>query len=283
MKYNSLYFLVFIGIILFLFSCKKVAITSADNDIKFDSIYSVKNYYINNDTTQPSCNLKINFVYPTSYSSEAVLDSLSHIFLTNILDESYDGLTVEKAVSAYENAYVENYKQDVNTYLKDQDFLLDHDRQEKYFSFYENISNKIVFNKANILSFVVNKTTYKGGASSYEYLENFSINLETGKLIMGDDIFNSGYEKFLSSLFKSFLLKENKVQSVSELENLGYFGIDEMQPNENFYLNENGVTYTFNKGTNSIYTLDAIEIFIPYKDLLSVLKENSIVGQFLLK
>lgn len=53
---------------------------------------------------------------------------------------------------------------------------------------------------------------------------------------MEDDIFNSGFEKFLSSIFKDRLMKSNKVQTINDLENLGYFGIDEIVPNNNFML-----------------------------------------------
>lgn len=262
------------------FSCKKESSAIADNDIAFDSIHSVKNYHLNNDSTQPSCNLKMTFIYPKSCSDAFSLDSLQHIFLTSFFDESYSHLKPSDAVAAYEKAYVDNYIQDVNIYIKDRE-QSSHDDAPAYLSYYETIDNEIKFNKANILAFQVVLTTYKGGSTSYEFLKNKVVNLETGQLISEEDIFNPGFEKLLSQIFKNHLLKANKVQTVNELENIGYFGIDEMIPNDNFLLDNKGVTYIFNKGENSVLQLDAIKIFIPYEDLTLVLKEKSPIKPFL--
>lgn len=283
MKIQHLYIIVLILTSVSILSCKKQIASTTDNDIVFDTIHSVKNYYVNNDSTQPSCNIKMTFIYPKSYANEAILDSMKRIFISTFLDDHYELLKPADAVAGYEKAYIENYKEDVNTYLKDRDLSEEHDDNENYFSFYEAISNDIVFNKSEILSFVVKQTTYKGGATSYEFLKNKSISLSSGKVINEDDIFNPGFEKVLSPIFKDYLFKQNKVQNINDLENLGYFGIEEMMPNNNFYINNKGVNYTFNKGENSAYKLDAINIFIPYKELSLVLKENSPVSQFIEK
>lgn len=264
-------------------SCKKQVSTTADNDIQFDTIRSVKNYHIDNDSTQPSSNLKITFIYPKFYTDEALLDSIQEIFISSFLDEHYSHLKPTDAIAAYENAYIENYKQDVKIYIKDRVSGVSHEDHDNYFSYYETISNEILFNKEKILSFQVKQVNYKGGATSYEYLKNQTINLETGRLLMEDDIFNPGFEKFLSSIFKDKLMKLNKVQTVNDLENLGYFGIEEIVPNNNFCADEKGIAYIFNKGEYSAYQLDAIKMFIPYEELSLVLKENSPISQLIEK
>lgn len=283
MKIYNLYLLILGVFALSMGSCKKQVSGTTDNEIQFDTIHSAKNYHIDNDSTQPSSNLKVTFVFPKSYADAAILDSIQKIFITCFLDEHYAHLKPVDAIAAYENAYIENYKQDVKIYLKDRMVNGDHDDNNNYFSYYETISNEILFNKGKILSFMVKQVNYKGGATSYEYLKNHTINLETGKLLMEDDIFNPGFEKFLSSVFKDRLMKSNKVQTINELENLGYFGIEEMMPNNNFTADNKGITYIFNKGEYSAYQLDAIKIFMPYNELALVLKENSPVSQFIAK
>lgn len=281
MKYVSR-ILLFGTLAILVFACKKQVSVTSDNEVRFDTIRSVKNYHINNDSTQPSCNLKLTFVYPKSYPDAAILDSLQQIFISSFLDEHYSNLKPQDAISGYENAYVENYKQDVSVFLKDRTNTGEHDENnEDYFSYYETISNSIIFNKGEILSFQVKQVNYKGGATSFEYLKNHTINLKTGRLIMEDDIFNSGFEKLLTPIFKNDLLKTNKVQTITELENLGYFGIEEMLPNGNFYIDNKGITYIFNKGEYSAYQLDAIKIFVPYNELSLILKENSPISQFI--
>lgn len=283
MKIYYLYLLLLGVFAISISSCKEQVSSTAENEIQLDTIHSVKNYHIDNDSTQPSSNLKITFIYPKFYTDGAVLDSIQHVFISCFLDEHYSHLAPEDAVKAYEDAYIENYKQDVSIYLKDRTSANNHDDNDNYFSYYETITNDILFNKGKILSFQVKQVNYKGGATSYEYLKNHTINLETGKLIMEDDIFNSGFEKFLSSIFKDQLIKSNKVQNITDLENLGYFGIDEILPNNNFFVDNKGITYIFNKGEYSAYQLDAIKVFIPYNELSMVLKENSPISQFVEK
>lgn len=280
MKHISIYLGALCIIAMSLFSCNTKKTPTRDNIIEFDTIHSVQNYHWNNDSTQPSCNLKLTFIYPTSYEDKAILDSLQHIFVSCFFDETYALFTPQDAVSNYGKAYIENYKEDVKIFSENNDA---HDDREEYFSYYETTSNQIVFNKGDILSFQVTQSNYKGGASSYEFLKNYVINLKSGKLITEDDIFKPGYEKLLTPIFRDFLIKSNKVQSINELEDLGYFGVEEMAPNDNFLLDNKGITYIFNKGEYSAYKLDAIKIFIPFNEIDLALKDGSPISQFIAK
>ena len=264
--------ILFIFMTAYLSSCRNNE-SVVDNHIEFDSIQVEKTYHVDNDSTRPSCNLKINFVYPSDYEDKAILDSLQQLFVFGLLnDDTYGYYSPKEALNKYEKDYVENYKRDVEIFF---DEKLEQEESDKYFSYYETIRNEIKYNQNNILSFQVIQTNYKGGTDSYEFYRNYSIDLMTGQRIMENDIFDSGFESELSSMFKSHLLESNKVKSIPELENLGYFGIDEIIPNGNILLDKNGVTYTFNKGEYSAYKLDPIHIFIPYKDISFLIKEDS--------
>ena len=280
MKHFSIYLGTLCIIAMSLFSCNTKKTPTRDNSIEFDTINSVQNYHWDNDSTQPSCNLKLTFTYPVSYDDQAILDSLQRIFISSFFDETYALFTPQQAVDNYAKAYIENYKEDVKIFAENNDA---HDDNEEYFSYYETTSNQITFNKGDILVFQITQSNYKGGASSYEFFKNHVINLKTGKLITEEDIFKPGYEKLLTSIFKDYLIKSNKVQTINELEDLGYLGIDEMIPNDNFLLDDKGITYVFNKGEYSAYKLDAIKIFIPYNEIELALKNDSPISQFFAK
>lgn len=261
-----------------MYSCRTEVKPTASNDIGFDTIRTARNYHINNDSTQPSCNLKLKFVYPSSHNNSQMLDSLQRIFITCYFDESYSGLSPEGAVKNYEENYVESFKEDVRIFSQDR--VYEHQVPDNYPSYYEIDENKVVFNQGGILSFQVNQTNYKGGASSFEYLKNYSIDIQSPRIITENDIFNEGYEKVLGTFFRDYLMNAQKVRSLSELENLGYFGLDEMIPNGNFLLDDKGITYVFNKGEYSAYKTEAIKIFISYNDIKPLLKENSPISKF---
>lgn len=272
--YLSVFSLVFVAI----FSCRPKENISKENDIQFDTIHMVNNYHIDNDSTQPSCNIKLAFTYP-SLSKETNVDSLQDIFISCFFNETYMGLSPQAAAKDYINSYIENYKEDFRIFSQDR---IEHDSMDDvYSSYYETDSNDILFNKNGILSFQVTKTNYKGGATSYDDIKNYVIDIKKMQLVDETDIFYDEYEKALNTVLRDNLLKTKKVKSLSELENLGYFGLDEMLPNGNFTLDDKGITYIFNKGEYSSLKTDPIKIFIAYDEIAPLVKENSLISQFI--
>lgn len=277
MKSISLFFAIIFLISISIISCRPKENIAKENDVQFDTIHSVNNYHINNDSTQPSCNIKLTFVYPSS-SKETNIDSLQNIFISCFFDDTYTGLTPQQAIKSYEENYIESYKEDFRVFHQDRD---EHDNTEVYSSYYEIDNNEIKFNSSGIISFQITQTNYKGGATSYDFLRNYTIDLKRLQLIDESDIFNDGYEKALNVVFRDKLLKMKNAKSLSELENIGYFGLDEMIPNNNFTLDETGITYIFNKGEYSSLKTEPIKIFISYEDIAPLIKDNSIISKFI--
>lgn len=259
------------------------------NDVEFDTIVINKSHDIGgnavNDTVNASCNINICFVYPKEKRNN-LSKELQRIFVASFFGAGYDSLSPHDAATQYIQNYIENYQADADTYRKNIGQEEQKDAAAMYgedvypstfYSYYESLSDSITFNSYKILSFQIKQCNNKGGDTSYKSYRNYAINLKTGKLITESDIFNPGYDTALRPLFINSLLKQNRVKGVNELEELGYFGMDEIMPNKNFLIGEKGITYTFNKGEYSAYQLNAPEIFIPYADILSLLRENTVV------
>lgn len=281
MKQFSIFFF-FVAAFFFVASCKKEGSMSSDNTIKFDTIRSAKTYYLDNDSTKPSCNLKLIFEYPTAYSDNAILDSIQKIFISVYIGDTYKAYPIHEAFTKFENQYVEDYKKDAETFYNEERF--NHDDPDEYFSYYETITNEIKFNKENLLSFQINESGRKASNStSFLGLKNYVINLQTGSLIVEEDIFLPDYQEAFTKIFQDYLLKTNKVNSISQLEDLGYYGLEEMIPNNNFLLDNKGITYLFNKGECLIYQKEPIEIFVAYENISALLKEDSPISKFLKK
>lgn len=264
-----------------------------ENNISFDTIRVNRRQYLDDDTTKPYCDIHVSFVYPIS-SSKANLDTLQHFFVRNMFGSSFENLEPSMAVGAYINNYIENYSRDANTYsetvsdMQELNALIpgidisdsEHASNNIFYSYYESLTDSITFNQHGILSFQIKQSNSKGEAASY-YISysNYAINLNTGDQITENEIFNAGYDKALQSLIITSLLEQNKVKSIDELEDLGYFGINEIVPNTNFLLNDKGIIYTYNKGEYSAYQLTAPQVFIPYSAIRSLLRNNTIVSK----
>ncbi len=266
---------------------------SQDNQVEFDTLIVQRKHYLRNDTLKPFCDLNVHFVYPIK-SSMVDLRKLQQLFIRNTLGQIYDAFTPEEAIELYSNNFVKNYEADARIFkdeleelekhpnLTPQNLDLEHEdnlHSNAFYSYTEVLSNKVFFNKSNLLSFQVSRSNNKGGTATYSSYNNYVINLKTTTLLTEGDIFTPGYDLALQQLFEKNLMLQNEVKTVSDLEDLGYFGIEEIMPNRNFLIDDNGITYIFNKGEYSAYLLNAPEIFISFNEVRMLLKENTVVSK----
>jgi hypothetical protein len=261
--------------------------------VQFDTLIVNKKHHLRNDSANPSCELNVQLVFPIE-SGKSDLKKLQQLFIHETLGQIFENLTPYEAVDQYVENFIKNYEADARIFdeemieLENHPTLIPQTKDEEhenelqsniFYTYYESLSNKIHFNQSNLLSFQVNQSNNKGEAATYSSFNNFVINLKTGSLVTENDIFVPGYDVALQQLFANSLMQQNEVKSISDLEDLGYFGIQEIMPNRNFLINNEGITYTFNKGEYSAYPLSAPEVFIPFNELKMLLKPNTVVSK----
>lgn len=261
-------------IIAFIYSsCKHSIGTPEPNDIKFDSVSVSKVYHLDNDSTKPSCSLKIQYIYPVDFVNKDVLKHIQEELNVALMeDESYGMLKPEDAVNKYANDYISNYKQEAETQFGNWE---ESDEADDYFSFYKTIATRITFNRGNILSYQITSMDYKGGASSSTTFRNVVLNLKTGEQLSEKDIFVDDYRKYLNSLLSKKVVDQNDVKKAEDLVELGFWGIEDLSSNGNFMVDEKGLTYIINQGEYSAPSIGEIRIFLPYNEINDILLENS--------
>lgn len=249
-----------------------------ENPISFDSIQIDKSYYLLDNPSNPNCNLQINFTFPTDYDDEAVLKKIQKQFIVSYFGDSYVGLEPEKAVAQYTEDYLKAYKE------LEEDFKQDLSRSDEvpvgaWYSYYEMSSNEIVFNESDILSYTVSFENYTGGAHGAHSFTNRVINVKTGELITEDEIFVDNFEDHLALMLVDEIAKQNNVAEAKELENLGYFSIDEIFPNGNFLIDASGITYFFNEYEIAAYVVGVTKVHLPFAELAPLLRPDSPISQ----
>lgn len=281
-------FVLLVAISLYLASCHHTRqdAAAAEKSADFDTIRVAKRSHLQGDTTNPYCDINVEFIYPIS-SSGVSTDTLQRFFIQSVLGVAYDVLPPSEAVDAYVQNYIENYAYDAETYRESLSDMMalnalipgidlsdsEHAVNESFYSYYETLSNTIVYNRYGVLSFQVEQSNNKGGATSYISYRNYVIDVNNGQQVTENDLFRAGYDQALQNLIIASLLEQNNVKSVDELEDLGFFGIREIVPNKNFLLTGQGIVYTYNKGEYSAYQLDTPEVFIPYAAIRSLLRD----------
>lgn len=263
-----------------------------DNDVVFDTLYLSQQMFLDNDPSKSSCNLEIRLVYPIA-SKKMNIDTLTNLWTSCIFGQSYTAMSLQQAAKSYIDTYFQRYRQDAkdyreNSFNKDPLSALtdgsysqseedENESQSEFYSYYETLTDTVTFNQNDLISLQVRRVSNKGGSESYETFRNFVIDLKTGNILSEKDIFIEGYEPQLRRIIINKLLKQNGVNDISELEQLGYFGVNEIVPNRNFLIDAKGITFIFNKGEYSAYLISAPVIFIPYEEIRHLLRENTTV------
>ena len=247
---------------------------TTDNDVTFDSISVDKTYHLLENPENPNCNLQINFTYPAKYDNKDILKKIQQQFVYSYFGDGYENLSPEEATAKYTEDYLNNYK-DLEDEYKAEVAKADETPVGAWFSYFEMSSDDIAYNKNDILSYTVNFENYTGGAHGAHSFTNHVIDMKTGNLIKEDDIFIEGFQEDLAQILIDRIAKQNTVENPKELENIGFFSIDEIFPNGNFLIDDNGITYTFNEYEIAAYVVGATNVHLPCEEIQYLLKKES--------
>lgn len=265
-----------------LFSCnnskQKTAVSPrSEVNLQFDSLkFSDKVYLVEkNDTTVPYSQVDIKFVYPTQFKSESDLQKLQKMFVETFFD---DTLTAQPqdALKKYVEKYTGEYRKLASGYLKDAPY------KEKPHWFWNSLSksNQILFQNDSIISYAIVYSEYTGGAHGSYNIVYRNIDLTNIKRITEEDLFVLNYKKSLSDIIVRKIMKNYNITSTDSLLANGFLIKKEgIVPNNNFWINKEGLHYTYNQYEIACYAMGPVEVFIPYSELKAILKPNSIVEQ----
>jgi hypothetical protein len=81
---------------------------------------------------------------------------------------------------------------------------------------------------------------------------------------------------------KKQIMADNGFESEEQMINEGYFFAENILPNGNFVVSEDGITYVFNTNEIAVYSMGSTEVTVPFNKLKSVLKKKSPIA-FLFK
>lgn len=274
------------GILSFLFlsalitGCNTGTKKVAKNDLKFDSISVEKTYHLLDNPDNPNCNLQIKFVYPAKFANKEILKSIQQHFVSSYFGDDYENVTPQEAVAKYTEDYLKAYKE-LEPEFKSEVANADEQPVGAWFSYYEMSSDDIAYNQNDLLSYTVNFENYTGGAHGAHTFNNHVLDLKTGKALTEEDIFIENYQDSLAKILVDQIAKQNNVTDPKELENIGFFSVDEIFPNSNFLVDETGITYTFNEYEIAAYVVGAVRVHLPFNEIQYLLKKDSPISSLI--
>jgi hypothetical protein len=256
--------------------CKSGFKKDSDNKIQLDSLLVDKFYHMAGVATNPKCSLQIKFVYPVDYSNKETLRLLQQEFVAGFFGDEYVNLAPKEAAEKYAQDFINAYKEEEGNFKIE---LENHglETMESWYSYNETSNNQIVYNRNDVISFLVYKDCYYGGAHGAHTYINRVVDLKTGRRILENEVFVDDYQDSLAKIIIEGIALANQLKA-NELENIGFFNVDEIYPNKNFYVDETGITYTFNEYEIAAYVVGPVTIHIPYEKIWHLLRKETPVS-----
>lgn len=259
-------------------SCKKTS--GRSSKIEYDSIVVAKHIPLlhENDTTLPYSDVNVRFTYPSKFRNAESLARLQQIFLGTFFGSHiYDSMSPRQAMDNYVDEYESGYKALSNDYYADKSRLGGEIPNWYWYSMSN--ENKILFQNDSLLSYAVEYSDYTGGAHGSFRVNYVNIDLADLVTLSEEDLFVPDYFRPLTEKIVNALMAKYGVATPDSLLAHGFFAVGDIVPNNNFWLNADGIHYAYNQYEIAPYAMGVVEISVPYADLEDIIIPGGIISR----
>ena len=211
--------------------------------------------------------------YPVSAVDGVAIDSLQRLFASVVL-ESGDSLSLQEAMRQVVANSMHQYDFMQEPVNKDEA-----DESEDLATLKYATSTRItpIYNKNGVVTFErvdVVKKNDKVSSVTHRY---YSFDVTTQSCIEVNQLFRDDAIADVCQLLRQQLLTQNNVTGNEQLNDLGYFNVENISVTRNFYFDDKGVTWSYMPNELAVEAVGEPKITIPYSDLEPFLCENSII------
>jgi hypothetical protein len=138
-----------------------------------------------------------------------------------------------------------------------------------------------LFNSNNIYCCELFEYSYLGGAHPNSYRKFVNFDLFSGDELKLEDILIEGYSEQLNIVGEEIFRQTNEIEPNKDLTEAGYwFDNNNFGLNNNFTIDEYGMTFYYNNYEITAYAFGPTELFIPYNRINDLIKPDGLLGGF---
>ena len=176
-------------------------IQSCKTEISTDVLNTSATYPLS-DKSDAGLELKIDVEYIISGPGAAAVRNINSTIICSLFGDQYEGMDIHDAASAYSAETSAEYLSANRPLLEDSLFS---SSPAAVLSWSDWTRGTVSGTHGNILSYIVTKYTYTGGAHGMTSETTLNFNTDNGSLIGETELFQDGYEERLSSLLSLHL------------------------------------------------------------------------------
>ena len=201
--------------------------------------------------------VRISAEYPVSGLQKAALDNMDNVLTAALFGDEYAALDPEQAIEAYKADRAKEYRETNAPLIKESEGT-----PTASLNWSDYVTGKIGGTHKGILSYTVTGYTFTGGAHGMTVETALNFDMKTGTLLTEEDFFKEGYKDRLSGLLSSRL-----AESLENPSDTSMLFTQEIGPNGNFSIGEEGVTYIYNQYEIGPYSMGIIRVTVPWEDI----------------
>ena len=220
-----------------------------------------------------SVKVTVNVEYPVSGLSDSVRTSMCEIIVGAAFGSDYAGLDVSSAAAKWAADFVGEYRS-TNIELLD-DIKASGDMMPAdggTFSWQNTLDGYFSGRYKDIISYTVSNYVFEGGAHGSTVETSVNMSVKTGKQITEEDFFIPGYKEDLSAVLTAHLR-----ESMPDQDSYDALFRKDIEPNGNFKVSEQGLTYVYGQYEIGPYYLGIIKVTVPWDELGDLVREHPVI------
>lgn len=216
------------------------------------------------------------FCYPTSFHDKASLDELQKLYITLVLDAP-DSLSLNSAMINCVNNSLHQYdlRQADNDLLKEEAI----DESEPFLVYRTTTTIQLHYNKNNLVTFCRIDMVKKDSLVTSVTHQYYTIDLKKMTKVGLTQIVREDAQSQVTSLLRARLLEQNKVENNDQLNELGYYNIDNLIATQNFYFDSNGVTWSYLPNKLAVSAIGEPHVTLTIDELKPLACDESILDR----
>lgn len=232
--------------------------TSCSNEFKCEKIEISEQFALKDGRTD-SLDFSVTAEFPVAgLKAEAGLN-ISTALTEALFGEDYMTMNPDAAVKAYKEDLVEEYRAE-NLPMTEIEEL-----ESSSLSWAEYIHGEFTYVGEDMISYLATRYSYSGGAHGMTSEVACNFDRKTGESILEEGFFKDGYVEKLTGLLTAHL-----PESLESPADTSMLFLKEIEPNGNFSIGSDGITYIYNQYEIAPYSMGIIRISIPWEELEDV-------------
>lgn len=213
--------------------------------------------------SQDSLQMEITLEWPVKGLPPVAMQNIQKELTAAIFGKEHATTDISLAVSEYCDSEADKFRKSVGNFIR----MSGKDMEGAgRFSWSEMTEGRFIEPYENMQSYRLYTYGYTGGAHGIDTEKGLTFRLSDGHRITEVDLFKREYKPALSRILSAHL-----PQAVSQ-ETYDMLFIKAIEPNENFYIDPEGITYIYGRYEIGPYVSGIVHVTIPWEELRDILR-----------